>query len=153
ALSCGVPVVGSDSGEIPWVIGATGGGVVVPEGDGSALAATLGWLRSDAAARKRYASSGEQRGREAFSVAAVSVALERVLRRVVGPRTGQPRVTLVAHGIHDGGGVERACAELIRYHHEDVRFVAVTTELAPELEALVERWVRIQVPVRPIPLK
>ena len=33
ALWCGVPVVGSDSGEIPWLIELTGGGLVFPEGD------------------------------------------------------------------------------------------------------------------------
>lgn len=41
ALWCGVPVVGSDSGEIPWVIRTTGGGCVVPEGDAGALASVL----------------------------------------------------------------------------------------------------------------
>ena len=33
ALWCGVPVVGSDSGEIPWLIELTGGGLTFPEGD------------------------------------------------------------------------------------------------------------------------
>ena len=31
ALWCGVPVVGSDSGEIPWLIELTGGGLTFPE--------------------------------------------------------------------------------------------------------------------------
>jgi glycosyltransferase involved in cell wall biosynthesis len=39
AMSCGVPVVGSSSGEIPRVIGD--GGLVYPEGDIVALAAAL----------------------------------------------------------------------------------------------------------------
>ena len=47
ALSCGVPVVGSDSGEIPWVIRTTGGGRVFPEGDVVALAALLDQLADD----------------------------------------------------------------------------------------------------------
>lgn len=42
AMSCGVPVVGSASGEIPRVIGD--GGLVVPEGDVRALTAALGEL-------------------------------------------------------------------------------------------------------------
>jgi glycosyltransferase involved in cell wall biosynthesis len=41
ALWCGVPVVGSDSGEIPWLIGLTGGGLTFPEGDRDALASRL----------------------------------------------------------------------------------------------------------------
>ncbi len=45
ALWCGVPVVGSDSGEIPWLIELTGGGLVFPEGDREALAARLNTLR------------------------------------------------------------------------------------------------------------
>ena len=39
AMACGVPVVGSASGEIPDVVGE--GGVVVPEGDAAALAVAL----------------------------------------------------------------------------------------------------------------
>ena len=39
AMACGVPVVGSATGEVPEVVGE--GGVVVPEGDAAALAAAL----------------------------------------------------------------------------------------------------------------
>lgn len=66
---------------------------------------------------------------------------------------GRPRVALVAHGIHDGGGMESACAELIRHAHGDVRFVAVTAELAPDLLPLVEHWEKVRVPMRPAPLR
>ncbi len=41
ALACGTPVVGSDSGEIPNLIGETGGGWVFAEGNAQQLAATL----------------------------------------------------------------------------------------------------------------
>jgi glycosyltransferase involved in cell wall biosynthesis len=57
AMACQVPVVGSDSGEIPHVIGDAG--LVFPEGDAAALAAHLlslqqqPGLRSDLAARGR----------------------------------------------------------------------------------------------------
>lgn len=64
-----------------------------------------------------------------------------------------PLVALVAHEIHDHGGMERAGAELIRRLHHDVRFVVVARELAPDLRPLVERWVRVRVPRRPMPLK
>ena len=47
ALWCGVPVVGSDSGEIPWLIELTGGGLVFPEGDRGALAARSRRLRAE----------------------------------------------------------------------------------------------------------
>jgi len=49
AMSCGVPVIGSDSGEIPHVIGD--GGWVFPEGDATALRALLDKVRGEEAAR------------------------------------------------------------------------------------------------------
>lgn len=63
-----------------------------------------------------------------------------------------PRVALVAHGIHDGGGMERAFAELIRRAHNRFDFEVFAADLAPELRSLVT-WHRIRVPRRPIPLK
>lgn len=62
------------------------------------------------------------------------------------------RVLLVAHDIHDRGGMERSFAELIRrtHHHHD--FIVLSRYLAPELRPLVE-WRRAWVPSRPGPLK
>lgn len=84
ALWCGVPVVGSDSGEIPWVIRATGGGVVVPEGDSSALAEALASLRGDAGLRDRLARTGRDSVVRMFSTPAVADALEAALSSVAG---------------------------------------------------------------------
>jgi glycosyltransferase involved in cell wall biosynthesis len=84
ALWCGVPVVGSDSGEIPWVIGATGGGLVVPEGDSRALAEALATLRDDAALRGRLARTGHESVARLFSTAAVADALEAALSNATG---------------------------------------------------------------------
>jgi glycosyltransferase involved in cell wall biosynthesis len=41
ALACGVPVVASDSGELPTLLGSTGGGAIVPEGNPEELAAAI----------------------------------------------------------------------------------------------------------------
>lgn len=41
AIACGTPVVGSDSGEIPYLIQATGGGLTFPEEQPKALAEQL----------------------------------------------------------------------------------------------------------------
>lgn len=60
-------------------------------------------------------------------------------------------MALVAHQIHDHGGMERACAELIRQAHGRFRFVVIAREVAPELRPLVE-WHRIGVPLRPMPV-
>jgi len=80
ALSCGVPVVGSSSGEIPWVVESTGGGVVFPEGDVQALCSTLVALRDDPQRRARLASAGRAAVAERFSVPAVARALDAALR-------------------------------------------------------------------------
>ncbi len=151
ALWCGVPVVGSDSGEIPWVIRTTGGGCVVPEGDAGALASVLAELRDDPGRRRALAEHGRRVVEETFSVPAVTGVFDGVLREAAGD--GRPRVALVAHGVHDDGGMERACAELIRHAHDEFSFTVVSAELDPALRSLVDRWVRIRVPMRPIPLK
>src|SRR5262249_44717917 len=58
ALWCGVPVVGSDSGEIPWLIELTGGGLVFPEGDDESLARQLAKLREQPELRRELAERG-----------------------------------------------------------------------------------------------
>ena len=65
AMASGVPVVGSDSGEIPSVIGDAG--VIVPEGNIDALAAALRGLIHDQARRKHLATSGRERALALFS--------------------------------------------------------------------------------------
>jgi glycosyltransferase involved in cell wall biosynthesis len=80
ALWCGVPVVGSDSGEIPWLIGLTGGGVVFPEGDVAALAAVLEDLRARPQERARLARVGREAVELRFSLPAATDALEGLLR-------------------------------------------------------------------------
>lgn len=79
ALWCGVPVVGSDSGEIPWLIELTGGGLVYPEGDSEALAARLAELREQPELRERLARTGRAAVEQLFSVPAATDALERLL--------------------------------------------------------------------------
>jgi glycosyltransferase involved in cell wall biosynthesis len=79
ALWCGVPVVGSDSGEIPWLIELTGGGLVYPEGDSDALAARLAELRAQPALRRELAQAGRAAVEWLFSVPAATDALERLL--------------------------------------------------------------------------
>jgi glycosyltransferase involved in cell wall biosynthesis len=83
ALWCGVPVVGSDSGEIPWVVTATGGGRLFPEGDVRQLAKVLGELRSDPVQRQAFAELGRARVQKMFSVDASAEALHRTLTAVV----------------------------------------------------------------------
>jgi glycosyltransferase involved in cell wall biosynthesis len=95
ALWCGVPVVGSDSGEIPWLIELTGGGLVYPEGDSQALAARLAELREQPQLRERLARTGRTAVEELFSVPAATDALERLLAGAAGPRSA-PAVPVAA---------------------------------------------------------
>lgn len=79
ALLCGVPVIGSNSGEIPWVIGSTGGGWTFPEGDVEALARLLAEVRGspgEAAARARV---GRKAAIDLFGADAAAAALARLL--------------------------------------------------------------------------
>lgn len=59
AMACGVPVVGSRSGEIPRVIGDAG--IVVPPGDPGALAGTLRALADSEERRRDLAARGRAR--------------------------------------------------------------------------------------------
>jgi glycosyltransferase involved in cell wall biosynthesis len=79
ALWCGVPVVGSDSGEIPWLVGLTGGGLIFPEGDREALAAALTRLREQPELRADLAAKGRAAVERLFSLPAATDALERLL--------------------------------------------------------------------------
>jgi len=87
ALWCGVPVVGSDSGEIPWLIGLTGGGLVFAEGDRGALADRLQRLRADPELRGRLAADGRAAVERLFTVPAATDPLERLLENAVASRS------------------------------------------------------------------
>ncbi len=86
AMSCGVPVVGSDSGEIPNVIGEAG--LVVPEGDVAALRAALLSLVSQPSLRAVYAHHGRERVLERFTQEQVARKVMDVYRRVLHARAG-----------------------------------------------------------------
>jgi glycosyltransferase involved in cell wall biosynthesis len=70
AMSCGVPVIGSSSGEIPHVIGDAG--LVFPEGDVAALAAAIQRLATTPAHYADLRQRGLQRVREQFTQAAIA---------------------------------------------------------------------------------
>ena len=59
AFACGVPVVASNSGEIPLVVADAG--VVVPEGDAPLWARAIGDLLTDARRREDLSARGRQR--------------------------------------------------------------------------------------------
>ena len=79
ALWCGVPIVGSSSGEIPWLIELTGGGLVFAEGDSDALADALRDLREHPELRRELAATGRAAVERLFSVPAATDRLEQLL--------------------------------------------------------------------------
>lgn len=60
AIACGIPVVGSSSGEIPNVIAATGGGLIFPEQDAHALAEHLTLLAGSPSLRHNLIDRGQR---------------------------------------------------------------------------------------------
>jgi glycosyltransferase involved in cell wall biosynthesis len=70
AFACGVPVVGSDSGEIPFVIADAG--ITVGEQDIDGWAETLTRLLSDDALRKELGVRGRERATTVFDTQAVA---------------------------------------------------------------------------------
>jgi glycosyltransferase involved in cell wall biosynthesis len=82
AMACAVPVVGSDSGEIPHVIGSAG--LVFPEGDAAALGARLAQLAEDSVERARLGAAGRERALAHYTQASIAEATYRVYREALG---------------------------------------------------------------------
>jgi glycosyltransferase involved in cell wall biosynthesis len=81
AMNWDVPVVGSNCGEIPNVIGDAG--VIVPENDPAALGAALSALRRDADRRAELSRRGRERVLARFTQARVAAETVEVYREVV----------------------------------------------------------------------
>jgi glycosyltransferase involved in cell wall biosynthesis len=81
AMSCGVPVIGSDSGEIPTVVDDAG--LIFHEGDTDMLAEQIGCLMSDPSQRARYAGLGRERVVNCYSVEQVASRHYEVYRELL----------------------------------------------------------------------
>lgn len=82
AMCSGVPVVGSDSGAIPAVVGDAG--LIVPEGDPAALARAFVRLRDDPEYYARSAAAGRLRAENRFTHRAVAKATVKLYRKLLG---------------------------------------------------------------------
>lgn len=82
AMACEVPVIGSDSGEIPNVIGD--GGLVFPEGDVAALAKHMKAILDDSDYGKRLGEAGRMRVLEQFTQAKVAEQTRQVYLDMLG---------------------------------------------------------------------
>jgi glycosyltransferase involved in cell wall biosynthesis len=72
SMACEVPVVGSDSGEIPSIIRSTGGGLVFHEGDDESCATALASVLSDRDGRLRMARRGCDAVAKAYALPALA---------------------------------------------------------------------------------
>ena len=84
AMACGVPVLGSDSGHIPDLIGETGGGVVVVGSDAQTLATGLRSLIADPTRARRIGEAGRQVVAAKYAVTSVAERLHDALTEVDG---------------------------------------------------------------------
>jgi glycosyltransferase involved in cell wall biosynthesis len=89
AMSCSVPVVGSSSGEIPNVIGDAG--LIYPEGDVPALAATLTRLAEQPTLYDDLAQRGRARVLERYTQAALARQYYEVYREMLAANADSPR--------------------------------------------------------------
>lgn len=80
AQACGTPVIGSDSGAIPQVVG--GGGLVVPERSPAALAGALEVLRVDARRRKELGAQGRRQVEASFTWEQVAARMHAIYRQL-----------------------------------------------------------------------
>ena len=80
AMACGVPVVGSDVGEIGHVIGAAG--MTYPAGNVAALTSAITAVRDDPALARRLGSAGVERARSEFSWDRAALAMCEIWRRL-----------------------------------------------------------------------
>jgi glycosyltransferase involved in cell wall biosynthesis len=82
-MACELPVIGSDSGEIPNVIGTAG--LVFPEGDASALGQHLAKLMRDEALRVRLGKAGRERVLQHYTQEQVAARTVAVYREMLAP--------------------------------------------------------------------
>lgn len=82
AMSCGVPVIGSDSGAIPEVIGEAG--LIVPEGAIPALADALRAIMWDVGVQRKLGRLGRERVLERFTQKEVAERTVGVYRDMAG---------------------------------------------------------------------
>ena len=85
AHACGIPVIGSDSGAIPQVVGA--GGLIVPEGDSSALATAFATLASNSVETARKGRLGLAQVHDRYTWEQVARQMFEIYQSILKPRS------------------------------------------------------------------
>jgi glycosyltransferase involved in cell wall biosynthesis len=81
AMACGVPVVSTNGGALPEVVGDAG--VIVPKADPAAMATAVAQLLNDQAGADHLGAAGRRRVQQAFSWSDVAGELTRYYRGVI----------------------------------------------------------------------
>lgn len=89
AMSCETPVIGSSSGEIPYVIGDAG--LVFTEGDARELAACVRKLFEDPRLYAELARRGRQRVLENYTQGKIAKQTYQVYTEMLAAHVGQPK--------------------------------------------------------------
>lgn len=84
AMACGVPVIGSDSGEIPHVIGNAG--LITPEGQPGPLAAAIRRVATDAAFANELRRAGLERVADNYTNEKIAKATVEIYRTLDAKR-------------------------------------------------------------------
>lgn len=80
AMACGVPVIGSNSGAIPFQI--QDAGLIFSESDVAELRKRLRWLAADDSLRERLAERGRERSIERFGQRALADNFYKILQQI-----------------------------------------------------------------------
>jgi len=83
AMSCGTPVIASNSGALPEIVGGDGAGILVPPGDPPALAAAIKRLLGDTPLRRSMGQAARKRVEETFSWEAAARKTLEVYKEVL----------------------------------------------------------------------
>ncbi len=81
AMSCGIPVISSDGGALPEIVGDAG--IIVPSADSAALAKAIQDLLENRERRDSLGAKGRQRILEKFSWDVAAVQMTRYYREVI----------------------------------------------------------------------
>lgn len=106
AMACGVPVISSDGGALPEVVGDAG--IVVPAGDSDALAKALQRLLADDFLQEQLGSKGRARIESHFSWRLAAESLSDYYREVIGGPQISPVATPSRDGYTDASDAEAA---------------------------------------------
>jgi glycosyltransferase involved in cell wall biosynthesis len=83
AAACGVPTIGSDSGEIPRLVERLGAGLVVPEGDVAALHAAMRRMAEKPDLHHALRERGRIEVEEQFGYEALAYRFRQLLESLV----------------------------------------------------------------------